>query len=655
MKKISIIIPVFNTAKYLKKCLTSILNQTLKDIEIICINDGSTDNSEQILLEYVQKDSRIKVLSQEHKKQGSARNLGMQVATGEYIGFVDSDDWVDLDYYEKLYNTAKKYDSDIALAANIRIGNGKTKKRLHIEKEIFVTSLQGKIDIGKQAKNPCPTNKIYRRLMLEQNNIKWPEGMYCEDKLFTIQAIFYANGVVSVPDVNYYYFRNPTSTVNSRSKESIIHKNKANNEVLNFLISKNADIRDKDFWAVEKEFKLFGLPFYQVKKSLYTKKLLILGVKIAEYSMETACSKYNRIKILGIKIKYKNNNREENLNRFPQYDNKNILFVASYFVKIGGIETRLKQYISMLEEEGWHVYLLSENNENPYLKEKNNFYLNFNADNFNESLCKIIEKYKINVVEFQFKNSKILTKIDITLLKTKSYLGCTIHNIGVKNYNYINQLNYSIIVSNYLYQNEYSNINNSVVIQNSIEVNENQKCWQYASQDTALFISRISKDKLKSIECFIQYCRMHDIKFQIAGSEHNTDFLTQKLKKKYNLQEGVFIGAINTREYLEQNLHNILFVSGEGLVILESGILGIPSFCCSDWVGKNFSFVTKDNIALFDNFTIRKASPVSQNGKKCYAFELNDINKYFLKDYITQYRNFQILAKKYLNVLSKAL
>ena len=140
MPKISIIVPFYNTEKYIERCLTSLVNQTVSDIEIVCINDGSNDNSLEIVKTFANKDLRIKILEQENLKQGAARNNGTKIAVGEYIGFVDSDDWVDLDYFEKLYNAAKKYNSDIALATNVRIGNGKTKKRLNIKKEEVKTN-----------------------------------------------------------------------------------------------------------------------------------------------------------------------------------------------------------------------------------------------------------------------------------------------------------------------------------------------------------------------------------------------------------------------------------------------------------------------------------------------------------------------------------
>ena len=100
--KISIIVPVYNCAKYIKKCLDSLINQTFKNIEIILVNDGSTDNSEEIIQSY--DDNRIVYIKQKNQGPSAARNLGIDLAKGEYIGFVDSDDWIDADYYEKLYN-----------------------------------------------------------------------------------------------------------------------------------------------------------------------------------------------------------------------------------------------------------------------------------------------------------------------------------------------------------------------------------------------------------------------------------------------------------------------------------------------------------------------------------------------------------------------
>ena len=113
MPKISILIPVYNVEKYLCDCLDSCINQTMQDIEIICVNDGSTDHSLEILERYASKDARIKVISQENKGQLIVRKISVAHATGEYILFLDSDDWLELNVCEKLYDAILKYDVEI--------------------------------------------------------------------------------------------------------------------------------------------------------------------------------------------------------------------------------------------------------------------------------------------------------------------------------------------------------------------------------------------------------------------------------------------------------------------------------------------------------------------------------------------------------------
>ena len=104
---ISVIIPIYNSEKYLSECLNSVVNQTLHDIEIICVNDGSTDSSLEILEDYQSKDKRIKIINQEHNNAGSARNKGLEIARGEYLSFLDSDDYFDLNMLKEMYLTAK--------------------------------------------------------------------------------------------------------------------------------------------------------------------------------------------------------------------------------------------------------------------------------------------------------------------------------------------------------------------------------------------------------------------------------------------------------------------------------------------------------------------------------------------------------------------
>lgn len=285
--KVSIIVPAYNTEKYISRCLSSLISQTLKEIEIIIVDDGSTDDTSLIAEEFSKADARIKIITQTNQKQGAARNNGSKIATGEYIGYIDSDDWIDLEYFEKLYNSAKKYNADIALATNIRIGKNKYKKRLNITKEEVFTTLQEKFDACRQYKNECPTNKIYKLSLLKENNITWPEGCYCEDKLFTAQAIYYAKKLVTVPGINYYYYQNPTSTVNTRSKKHskvlINDKNAARKAVIEFLKEKNAPIRDKEFWAIKKEINFYKIPIITIKESLHTERCFLFSfIKLGE-------------------------------------------------------------------------------------------------------------------------------------------------------------------------------------------------------------------------------------------------------------------------------------------------------------------------------------------------------------------------------------
>ena len=196
---LSIIIPVYNLQDYIPNTLNKIIGQSLQNIEIICINDCSTDNSLEILKEYQNKDKRIKIINlKENKKQGYARNIALNKANGEYIGFIDSDDWIDLNYFEKLYTKAKEHNCDIALATNVRIGKNKYKKRLNITKEEIAIYLKDKINLCNQWNNECPTNKIYKKELLINNNITFSEGCFCEDKIFTTKAIYYSNKIISV-------------------------------------------------------------------------------------------------------------------------------------------------------------------------------------------------------------------------------------------------------------------------------------------------------------------------------------------------------------------------------------------------------------------------------------------------------------------------
>ena len=213
MPKVSVIIPVYNTEKFLRKCLDSVCNQTLQDIEIICINDCSTDGSLEILREYAGKDNRIKLIELlENCGAAKARNIGIDIAEGEYLGFVDSDDFIDLDFYKKLYGKAKETDAD-AVKGKLYLYDINTNK----------VYLEDWIDINDSVKKNKAnfyftfTTAIYKSSLIKEYNIRFLEGLiHFEDPYFTINAATHYNKLEVIDDAKYYYINNPNST--SRKK-----------------------------------------------------------------------------------------------------------------------------------------------------------------------------------------------------------------------------------------------------------------------------------------------------------------------------------------------------------------------------------------------------------------------------------------------------
>ena len=198
--KVSIIVPVYNVGPYLTKCMESLCNQTLKDIEIIAVNDCSTDNSFTILNEFGEKDARIKIINHERNElTAKTRNDGLEIAHGEYIGFVDGDDYVDLDFYEKLYNLAKSTNSDIAKGITKTINEKGTTKIVNDNEKI---NKNGKYEFFGNL-----LTAIYRRNLLQKYNIKFHIDFFC----FQIQAVYYANKVACSDSTFYNYIRHSDS------------------------------------------------------------------------------------------------------------------------------------------------------------------------------------------------------------------------------------------------------------------------------------------------------------------------------------------------------------------------------------------------------------------------------------------------------------
>lgn len=229
MKKVSIIVPVWNVEKYLPKCLDSLVNQTLEDIEIIIVNDESPDNSQKIIDRYLKKyPHKVKALTQKNGGQGSARNYGLEHAEGEYVGYVDSDDYIELDMYEKMYNNAKENKFDIVFCYyNIVFENN---NMINSEK-LFLKDNDAKTNAFFNNVGVC--NKIYKRELLK--DIKFKSKVWYEDLAFTCKVIMNAKKIGFINEGLYNYLQRDGSTMNNNNIKRNLEILDAFDDVLDYI------------------------------------------------------------------------------------------------------------------------------------------------------------------------------------------------------------------------------------------------------------------------------------------------------------------------------------------------------------------------------------------------------------------------------------
>lgn len=232
MVKISVIIPVYNVEQYLCQCLDSVINQTLQDIEIICVDDSSTDNSYRILQEYAQKDKRMMVLQQENAGAGIARNKGLAVATGEYIHFLDADDYMELDAYEKMYQAATQHDVDFLKAKVYGFDNATGSA---VNDSWYSLSVLEKKDFGRTftfLDSPqkftkilvVPWNGIYKKTFLREHNIVFNDLVCVNDRSFYNNVLIHAKRFMFLDHyIVHYRLNNQTSLVGRRGKHFECH------------------------------------------------------------------------------------------------------------------------------------------------------------------------------------------------------------------------------------------------------------------------------------------------------------------------------------------------------------------------------------------------------------------------------------------------
>ena len=250
MPKVSIIVPIYNVEQYLRECMDSVVNQTLKDIEIICVNDGSTDSSLSIIKEYAQKDNRIKIIDKPNSGYGDSMNKGLDMATGEYIGIVEPDDFVSKDMYEVLYNKATEFDVDFVKADFYRFtGNIDTLclsyNKLDRSEEYYNKVINPQEDLTPFNFVMNTWSGIYNRKFIEKYHIRHntTPGASFQDNGFWFQTFTRATKIYFI---NKPLYMNRRDNMNSsvKNKEKVYCMKEEYDYILNYL-NNNPELKEK--------------------------------------------------------------------------------------------------------------------------------------------------------------------------------------------------------------------------------------------------------------------------------------------------------------------------------------------------------------------------------------------------------------------------
>lgn len=304
--KVSVILPVYNVGKYLRQSLDSLINQTLNEIEIICVNDGSVDDSYDILEEYKAKDSRIKVIHKENKGTGAARNDGLRLATGECIGFVDPDDWVKPNMFERLYNLIKEKNLDIAMC----MPDGYDEKNAinapfpYFVDANFENIIDDRVfnwrDLSPFSYPMCVWNKLYTKELFDKYNIDFAEGLDFEDHKVIFGTLLTAERIFFIREKLYVYRFNREGSVLTDNNRRLIDHIEIFNIVENLMKETNTfNILREDFLT----YKIHNILYYysmikdEFKSEYYEnmiKSIRETNLSSDEYNM--LCEKYPDLK-----------------------------------------------------------------------------------------------------------------------------------------------------------------------------------------------------------------------------------------------------------------------------------------------------------------------------------------------------------------------
>jgi len=267
MDLISVIVPVYNVEKYLKQCIESIIHQTYQNLEIILVDDGSPDNCGVICDEYAKQDKRIKVIHQENGGLSSARNAGLDIATGEYISFIDSDDYIAANFMEYLYQICIHYHVDIAECDFLRFNNNIKINELSEEIEVLnKIAMSKRINKDYVARTVIVCNKIFKRYIYQK--LRFPVGKINEDEYITYKAFDECQTNIVISNQQLYYYRineesimqkgfnvKRLSILDALKERKLFYQNKKEMELFELTVERYQDFLKKYYILTERNIK----------------------------------------------------------------------------------------------------------------------------------------------------------------------------------------------------------------------------------------------------------------------------------------------------------------------------------------------------------------------------------------------------------------
>ncbi len=263
--RVSVIVPVFNTRPYLQQCLDSLIAQTLP-VEIICVDNGSSDGSHEYLVDYSKELSNMIVMRHTEGRQGGARNAGLAITKGQYVGFVDSDDFVAPEMFETLFSIAQSSTADVAIC------NAQT----YIQEQGYgKLSLPAKVLSNKEPftikqspallRNSTICNRLFNHEFITKHHIRFPEGLYGQDQLFVIKALTLADRIVTVPDVLYFYRKKRPGSVSEYRGKDCMHVFEVWQQISDF-VNETIDDETLKHWINEARISKYLYTYYATDK-----------------------------------------------------------------------------------------------------------------------------------------------------------------------------------------------------------------------------------------------------------------------------------------------------------------------------------------------------------------------------------------------------